>query len=91
MTTRRTISLPPGLARDIERYARSHRLSFSAAVARLAEESLRKRARRFRSFGAGASGAGDLGERAEQYLRDAASSRPWYEGIEGIEQDPAGS
>lgn len=68
--TRRTISLSHELARQIERVARRERRSFSAAVARLAEEALQRRGRRYVSEGAGESGVPDLGRHTEKYLRE---------------------
>lgn len=69
--TRRTISIPESLAREVERVARKEKRSFSGALARLAEEALgRRKSPRFKSMGAGRSGLPDLGERAEEYLRE---------------------
>ncbi len=67
--TRRTISLPDRLARDIELIARKEKRSFSAAIAELAREALRRRRAPVPRFiGAAESGLPDLGENAERYL-----------------------
>lgn len=71
--TRRTISIPRGLAKEVEKVARKERRSFSAAVSRLVEEALRRREDPYTFFGAGSSGVPDLGERAEEILREVVA------------------
>lgn len=68
--TKRTVSLPTELAKEIERVARKEKTSFSGAIALLVEEGLRRRTRRFKSWGSGDSGLGDLSIRLEEYLME---------------------
>jgi predicted polyphosphate/ATP-dependent NAD kinase len=71
--TRRTISIPRRLAKEVEQLARKERRSFSAAVSHLVEEALRRRKDPYTFFGAGESGTPDLGERSEEILREVIS------------------
>jgi len=68
--TKRTVSLSTELAKRVEEVAKKEKTSFSGALALLAEEALRKRKRRFRSWAAGDSGLGDLSIRLEEYLKE---------------------
>ncbi len=68
--TKRTISLDLALAKEIERVARKEKTSFSGAIALLAEAGLRRQERRFKSWGSGDSGLGDLSIRLEEYLME---------------------
>lgn len=68
---KRTISMSTELAKQVELIAKKEKTSFSGALAILAEEAIRKRKRRFRSWGSGDSGLGDLSIRFDEYLKEA--------------------
>jgi len=68
--TKRTISMSTELAKQVEQIAKKEKTSFSGALSILAEEAIRKRKRRFRSWGAG-EGPGDLSIRYEEYLKES--------------------
>jgi hypothetical protein len=68
---RHTVSLPKDLSKEIEKIAKREKLSFSAALATLAEEAIRKRKSLegfFVSLGAGESGLPDLGTNHDKYI-----------------------
>lgn len=72
--TRKTVSLPKGLAREIDRIARKEKKSFSLVLAELADESVRHRKafpQLLRALdAAGESGLPDLGSDSEKHLRE---------------------
>ena len=73
--TRRTVSIPDELARDIERIARKEKRSFSGTIADLARESIHRRTKRITFAGMG-EGPADLSERAEEYLMNVVRELP---------------
>jgi hypothetical protein len=72
---RRTINLPDGIDEQVRENAAADE-SFSAAVTRLIEAGLRSLGKKRPPAYVGSfDGPGDLGLKAEEYLRDLARSR----------------
>ena len=73
--TRKTVSLPASLVKEIEKFARKRKTSFSGAATELLDESIRYRKglkALLALVGSGDSGLPDLGSDSERHLRELA-------------------